>query len=129
MSKEHKQALARGRREARAIKAYLEAIAAKKPGRPVTKESLEQRLRTVNARIESAEDPLKAVDLLQTRLDIERALAEVEDAVNIEALEAGFVENASSYSERKGITYTAWRQFGVPASVLKRAGIPETRRR
>lgn len=129
MSQEHKEALARGRLEARTIKAYLRAIEGRKPGRPVTKESLEKRLVAVSEKIDASDDPLKTVDLVQTRLDIEKALVQADDAQNIEGLEAGFVEHAKAYSERKGISYTAWREVGVPASVLKSAGIPETRRR
>ena len=49
------------------------------------------------------------------------------DAPDLEGLEAGFVEYAKAYSERKGITYAAWREAGVPASILKDAGIKRTR--
>jgi hypothetical protein len=129
MSDEHKRALAQGRTEARAIKAYLEALAARKPGRPVTKESLEKRITSVNERIASTDNPLEVVDLIQSRLDIEKSLEQVQDEVQIDVLEGGFLANAASYSERKGVTYTAWREFGVPAAVLRKAGIKETRRR
>lgn len=63
------------------------------------------------------------------RLDIEKAIAEVASGDDLDALEKGFVEHAKSYSERKGVSYTAWRQAGVPAAVLREAGIRETRRR
>lgn len=129
MSKEHKEALAQGRRESRAIKAYLKALDSKKPGRPVTKESLEQRLTKINEKIEATDDPLKNVELIQKRLEIEKELANLEESRNIDELEADFVKHAKSYSERKGITYSAWREAGVPASVLREAEIPETRRR
>ncbi|HET7846086.1 MAG TPA: hypothetical protein VFL72_01250 [Acidimicrobiia bacterium] len=129
MSQEHKDALARGRRESRAIKNYLKTIESRKPGRPVTKESLTSRLATVNSKLEGLDDPLKRLDLLQSRLDIEEALASVKDVANLDQIEADFVANAKGYSQRKGISYTAWRRFGVPAAVLKKAGIPETRRR
>jgi hypothetical protein len=129
MSEEHKAALAQGRREARAIKAYLKALADKKPGRPVTKESLNKRLETVVRKIEDADNPLETVDLIQSKLDIEQALADLENTEDMETLEGGFVENAASYSERKGVSYTAWREYGVPARVLRAAGIKETRRR
>jgi hypothetical protein len=33
------------------------------------------------------------------------------------------VKSAAPYSERKGITYSAWREVGVPANVLEKAGI------
>jgi hypothetical protein len=129
MSEEHKAALAQGRKESRAIKAYLEALEARRPGRPVSKDSLQKRLEKVNEKLGSAESPLETVDLIQSKLDIERALAQVENAQDYAALETGFVENVASYSDRKGVSYTAWREFGVPAAVLKKAGIKETRRR
>ena len=43
MSAEHKAALVQGRKEAKAIKVYLDALASRRPGRPVTKDSLEKR--------------------------------------------------------------------------------------
>ena len=129
MSQEHKDALAQGRKEARAIKAYLKALQGRKPGRPVTREGLGKRLATVNERIAASDDPLKSVELLQTRLEIKDALGHLDDAENMDELEAGFVSNARTYSDRKGISYTAWREFGVPAATLRDAKIRETRRR
>jgi len=129
MTQEHKDALAQGRLEARSIKAYLRALDSRRPGRPVTKESLDKRLERVNSRLGSEDDPLKRVDLLQSRLEIERALANAGEGANIDELAESFATHAGSYSDRKGISYTAWRQFGVPADVLRKAGIQETRRR
>jgi len=129
MSEEHKAALAEGRKQSREIKAYLEALASRKPGRPVTKESLAKRLEGVNAKIGGSENPLDTVELIQSRLEIEKALSELGTGDDYASLEAGFVANAAAYSDRKGISYTAWREIGVPASVLKSAGIKETRRR
>lgn len=129
MTPEHKEALAQGRRESRAIKAYLDALESRKPGRPVSKESLQKRLEKVNDKLEATDNPLETVELIQSKLDIEKALGEVENARDMATLETGFVENAASYSERKGVSYTAWREFGVPAKVLREAGIKETRRR
>lgn len=129
MTQEHKEALAQGRREARAIKRYLKALQSKRPGRPVTKESLQRRLAKTNEKIEAEDNPLKVVELIQTRLDIEEQLAKLEDSANFEELEADFVEHVKSYSERKEISYSAWREYGVPAATLRAAGVPETRRR
>lgn len=129
MSEEHKAALAQGRRESRSIKAYLKALSERKPGRPVTKESLTKRLDSVSKKIDGSDDPLETVDLIQSKLDIEVALSELADTEDIDALEVGFVQHAASYSDRKGVSYTAWREFGVPAKVLREAGIKETRRR
>lgn len=129
MTKEHKEALAQGRREARAIKGYLKALEARRPGRPVTKESLQKRLEGINQKIDSEDNPLKVVELVQARLDIEDQLSRLDDTSNFEELETEFVDHVKSYSDRKEITYTAWREIGVPAATLRAGGVPETRRR
>ncbi|HEY7704731.1 MAG TPA: hypothetical protein VID03_07875 [Acidimicrobiia bacterium] len=127
MSAQHKAALVQGRTEARAIRAYLDALGSRKPGRPVTPVSLENRIAALQAKIDDEDNALRRVTLLQSRIELERSLAEAETSIDLTELEAGFVESAAAYSERKGITYPAWRQAGVPASVLKEAGIPRTR--
>ncbi|MDZ7734518.1 MAG: hypothetical protein U5R31_16850 [Acidimicrobiia bacterium] len=38
-------------------------------------------------------------------------------------LESDFVKAAAEYGESKGIDYRTWREAGVPAGVLKKAGI------
>ena len=129
MSDEHKEALSRGRAEARAVKAYLKALDGKRPGRPVTKETLELRLKAAQQQITDAEDPLKKLEWTQRRLDLEKQLADLADQDDAKAIEADFVEHAASYSMRKGISYTAWRELGVPAAILRKAGVKETRRR
>jgi hypothetical protein len=128
MSDEHKAALAQGRREGRAVKQYLKLVGSRRPGRPVTKESLEKRIAGLAEKIDAEDDPLKKLELIQSRLDAEDQMAEVEDAVDADAIEKEFIEVAKSYSERKGLTYTAWRESGVSAQVLRDAGIPRTRR-
>lgn len=127
MSDEHKAALAQGRRESRAIKAYLEALKSRRPGRPVTPESVRKRIESIDERLAAEDDPLKQLELRQEKIDAEGTLKEVESKEDIDELERGFVDAAKPYSERKGISYTAWRQVGVPARVLKEAGIPRTR--
>lgn len=126
MSQEHKDALARGRREARAIKTYLEALANRRPGRPITTESLKARIDRLETKLDAESDPLKKVDLVQQRIDAVEALKRVEASADMGTLETGFVDYAASYSERKGISYTAWREAGVPAGVLRKAGIPRS---
>ena len=124
MSKEHKAALAEGRDQGRAVRRYLEALEAHKPrrGRKRTPDSIKKRLTTVETEYASA-DPLKRLHLAQERLDLKSALAASESKVDLERLEKDFVKAAAPYSQRKGITYTAWRELGVPAPVLERAGI------
>lgn len=127
MSAEHKAALVQGRKEAKAIKAYLEALGGRKPGRPVTKDSVEKRLATIEGRLKTEKDPLKRVDLLQSRIEASNALASVADSVDLTSMEEGFSKVAKDYGARKGISYAAWRSAGVPAVILKKAGIARTR--
>jgi hypothetical protein len=47
--------------------------------------------------------------------------------VDVDQLEEAFVAVARSYGERHGISYAAWRELGVPAAVLRRAGIVRDR--
>ena len=128
MTDEHKAALAEGRIQARAIKSYLSALGNRRPGRPVTRESLTGRLERLNDRIESEDDPLARVELIQQRQDVEDQIATLADETDFVALESGFTQHAKAYSERKGISYSAWREIGVPAATLRAAHIPRTRR-
>jgi len=124
MTEEHKQALAVGRAEGRMVRAYLEALESSRPkrGRKRTKESISRRLERIEAELEAA-DPLKRLQLTQEQIDLTEELESMDNGVNIADLENDFVRVAQGYAERKGITYQAFRQIGVPASVLKRAGI------
>lgn len=128
MSDSHKEALAQGRRESRAVKAYLEVLGARRPGRPVTADSVAKKLAGIEDRLALENDALKRLDLIQAKLDAEDQLESLSGNVDHEALEKEFVEIARSYSDRKGISYSAWRAIGVDAGVLKDAGIARTRR-
>jgi len=124
MSKAHKEALATGRNESRAVRGYLEALAANKPkrGRKRTAQSVQRRLAAVDAAMDAA-DRITMLRLAQERIDL---LAEL-DAMSVDdgvaEMEAGFIAVAANYGQRRGITYAAWRQVGVTADVLRRAGI------
>ena len=124
MTDEHKAALATGRNESRQVKAYLEALAANKPkrGRKRTPESIGKRLEKIAEGIESA-SPLSRLQLVQERMDLEEELASMSETVDISGLETDFIKVAAAYGSRKGISYGAWREIGVDASVLKQAGI------
>ncbi len=124
MSDAHKAALAQGRAQGRAVRNYLEALEAHKPkrGRKRTPDSIKKRLVRIDA--EYAEgDQLKRLQLAQERLDLQKELDASGQAVDLSALERDFRAAAKPYGERKGITYAAWRQVGVPDTVLKAAGI------
>jgi hypothetical protein len=123
MTDDHKAALAQGRREASAIKAYLQALGSRKRGRPITPDTLMRRIKDLEARIAAETNPLKAVDLRQARIDAEASLKNLKGSADLPNLEAGFVRHAKTYSSRKDISYAAWREAGVPPAVLAKAGI------
>ena len=123
MSEEHKAALALGRRESRAVRKYLEALASRTPGRPVSPERLGEKIAELGQRIANEKDPLKALEYRQERIDAEQQLEQLSTADDFAEVEAGFIASAGGYSQRKGISYAAWREAGVAAAVLRSAGI------
>lgn len=124
MSPEHKEALAQGRNQSRAVKAYLAALKSNKPkrGRKRTAESINNRLEKIAADLASA-DALQEVLLLQEQADLERELASMDSGVDLSALEAEFIKVAQKYAAAKGIDYATWRKVGVSADTLSKAGI------
>ncbi|GEM_PF-1532458 len=124
MSAEHKEALKAGRSESRAVRRYLEALDRNRPrrGRRRTSEAIRQQLESVEKRLEDAE-PFERLHLLQERRDLEAELASRDQGVDLATLEEEFVRVAAAYSARKGISYSTWREWGVEAAVLRRAGI------
>ena len=131
LSNRHKDALAEGRRQGNAVRRYLVALEENRPrrGRQVSKDSLVTRRAEIDGKIANA-DPLKRAHLIQQRRDLDRRLVNVDDThdVDIKALEDAFVLVAAEYGARKHIEYKTWREVGVPASVLARAGIHWSRR-
>ena len=121
---EHKAAMSQGRTETRVVRHYLEAVVGIKQGsgRRRSKATLERKLAAVEEELATA-DPVRRLHLVQERLDLSKALEAAEQTVDMEQLESDFVAIAASYSERKGISYQAWREVGVDAKVLRTAGI------
>lgn len=124
MSDEHKAALRAGRDETRAVRRYLDAVASTKPkrGRKRTPDSIMKRLSTIEQELPSA-GALKALHMRQERIDLQAELTASDEKVDIADIEKAFVTAARGYGERKGISYQVWREAGVSAEVLKKAGI------
>jgi hypothetical protein len=124
MTPAHKAALAEGRAEGRAVKGYLEALEQNRPrrGRKRTPDSIAKRLATIDAELDTV-SALQRLQLVQERMDLQRELEQLGAKVDLSALEAAFVKTAAKYAQRKGISYAAWRELGVPAEVLKQTGI------
>jgi hypothetical protein len=61
--------------------------------------------------------------VIQQRLDIHALLAEIDQRARLPELEVAFVKVAASWAKRRGISAAALREVGVPAGVLRRAGL------
>lgn len=127
ISSEHRQALAKGRSEGATIRRYLVALETHKPkrGRKRTPASMERRLTEIERLLKSA-DALTRVHLIQERIDLEHQLDASADGIDMKSLEDEFIRTAKVYSDRKKITYSAWREAGVDPSVLRKAGFRRT---
>lgn len=124
VTEEHKAAMAQGRVEGKAISSYLEALESTKPkrGRKRTQESIDKQLADIEAKIVEA-NAITRLGLIQQRLDLQRERESLGKTVDVSSLEEAFIAAAKGYSERKGISHAAWRELGVPADVLKKAGV------
>jgi hypothetical protein len=124
MTAQHKAALAEGRSEGRAVKKYLEALQQNRPkrGRRRTPDSIKKRLAAIDSSFTEG-SALQQLQLTQERMDLQKELETMGNKADVAALESDFVKTASQYAQRKGISYAAWRELGVPAEVLKKAGI------
>ena len=124
MSNEHKEALALGREQSRAVKAYLEALDTHRPkrGRQRTPESIAKQLDAIAKELPGA-DAFTRLQLIQRRIDLQQELETKSAPVDLSQLEEDFVKVGADFAKRKGISYAAWREAGVDAAVLKRAGI------
>ena len=105
LSAEHKTALSAGRKMASVVSNYLEALEASKPkrGRKRTKDSIRNRLSTIENELSSA-DPLRRLQLVQEQMDLTAELEAADVATDFAKLESDFVKVAKTYSDTKGIS-------------------------
>lgn len=116
MTEERKAAMARGHTEARAVRNYMQALhsgeAPKRHGR--SRRSADE----ISAELAQTEDPMMRLKL-RSQMRQSAAISEPD----MEKITAEFVKIVVAYSERTGLTYADWREEGVPAAVLKQAGL------
>ncbi len=110
------------RAETNAVAAYLTALRAPKVSAR-SRPNLEKRRVQIEQWIAEESSPIREVELIQQRLDIDAQLARIDQAARLPEFEEAFVKVAASWAQRSGIRAAALREVGVPASVLKRAGL------
>jgi uncharacterized Ntn-hydrolase superfamily protein len=128
MSADHKAKLAQGRNESRIVARYLEALAAGKGkrGRKRTPESISIQIARIGKEIVGAA-PIRKLELTQKRYDLVGEHERLTSRIDLTSVEKDFVKIAKSYASRNGISYSAFRELGVSADVLKRCGISRAR--
>jgi hypothetical protein len=110
------------RAETKAVSAYLTALRA--PKVPAgSRAALETRRAQIEQWLAEETSPIREVELIQQRLDIDAQLAQADQAARLAELEEAFVNVAASWAKRTGISAAALREVGVPASVLRGAGL------
>ena len=125
MTQSHKDALKDGRERGQIVRRYLNAIESAKPrrGRPITPEGLRKSIEKIDANLATEKDPLRKLDLVQSKIKKQKDLEEFESPIDMMALENEFVRVAKDYNDSKELSPEAWLELGVPRDVLRRAGI------
>jgi len=125
MTQSHKDALKVGRERGQIVRRYLKAIESAKPrrGRPVTPEGLRKSIEKIDADLATEKDPLRKLDLVQSKIKKQKDLEEFESPIDMVALENEFIRVAKDYNDSKELSPEAWLELGVPREVLRRAGI------
>jgi hypothetical protein len=120
--------------QVRVVRRYLSTLDVLRPGRGPKRalESIANRLLKIDELLISA-DPIERLHLTQERIDLDaEAIRLGSNGTGTEAdvaeLEAEFIKVAKPYGERCGVTFSAWRQVGVEADVLEKAGIVRARK-
>lgn len=128
----------RARQRTRAVSAYLRAIdlGQTNGSRAIALGQLEgfptwsadpavvrEAADAVAATVPDISSPTRRLLLIQRVLDLRAAADALEEADPAAALRAAFVETAAAWAEERGVSYAAFREYGVPADVLKEAGI------
>jgi hypothetical protein len=110
------------RAETNADAAYLTALRAPKvPAQ--SRANLEKRRTQIEHWIAEESSPIREVELIQQRLDIDAKLAQIDQAARLPELEEAFVKVAAPWAKRSRISAAALREAGVPARVLARTGL------
>jgi hypothetical protein len=117
--------------QVRVVRRYLSTLDVLRPGRGPKRaaEAIANRLLKIDELLISA-DPISRLQLTQERIDLDAESIRLGngDGADLAELEAEFVKVAKAYGERCGVTFSAWRQVGVEADVLEKAGIVRARK-
>ncbi|HZN16509.1 MAG TPA: hypothetical protein VFB78_19750 [Acidimicrobiales bacterium] len=113
------------------MRRYLSTLDSLRPGRGPKRaaEAIANRLLKIDEMLISA-DPVSRLHLTQERIDLDAESIRLGNGAeaDVSEMEAEFIKVAKVYGDRTGITFSAWRQVGVEADVLEKAGIVRLRK-
>ena len=84
---------------------------------------MRKSIEKIDADLATEKDPLRKLDLVQSKIKKQKDLEELESPIDMVALENEFVGVAKDYNDSKELSPEAWIELGVPREVLRRAGI------
>jgi hypothetical protein len=111
----------------RAVRNYLEALRSGATARRSSVDDVQRRLAEIRDELDGA-PAIRRLKLVQERHELRRLLERAEPTT-AQSPEDAFVAVAAAYSRRHHIAYATWREVGVPAAVLRRAGLKPGGRR
>jgi len=100
--------------ENHAVEAYLTYLTT---GELPAPPNIDTKLEVLDTKIANESRMYMKVQLIQERRDLTAPTVTAESVID------GFVKYAGTFTERHHIAYVTWREMGVPAAVLKRAGL------
>jgi hypothetical protein len=111
----------------RVVNPYLLSLSAKKKNNSGKRspERLAAKLETISAKLDTDTTltPVARLRLYQDRIDITRDLNAATYQPDIDGLVKLFIEVGAEWAKDTGISYQAFRDMGVPTSVLREARI------
>jgi hypothetical protein len=115
--------------EVHAIRRYLQALEGRSSS-PFqgkrTREWVIEQISTLPDAILAETDPVKKLLMTQDLLNHQKLLRNMPTDEEFAKLEDAFVRVAKAWSDRKGVSWAAWRHVRVDEDVLARAGIKRT---
>ena len=123
-----KSVLSESMEQSHAVRAYLSAWDSQTSRSRQSPDEMRASVARLKDKIAEA-TPILKIQMIQKRRDIEIRLETFESVPDITDVGSRFVEVVKAYSEGKGIDYETWREYGIPASVLKQGGMRPRRRK
>lgn len=86
-------------------------------------DEIERAADAIAAQSDEVSSYVRALKLQQRVIELREIAADLRDGTGPAAIEAAFVDVAAAWAESNGISYAAFRAMGVPAAVLREAGV------